>query len=53
MKTPADYLDEMSDDSLSNGQSKLEWLEFLMELRDELEIKISSVSHEVNQGEKS
>ncbi len=49
MKTPTDYLDEMSDDSLAEGLTKSDWLDFLCGLRDELDMRISSVQHEVKQ----
>lgn len=49
MKTPNDYLDEMSDVSLKSGQTKSDWLDWLENLRDELQMRIETVRKEVEQ----
>jgi len=49
MKTPTEYLNEMSDDSLAAGLTKSDWLDLLRGLRDELDTIIDTVDHELEE----
>lgn len=46
MKTPKQYLDQASNDSL-NQLTAQQWLEWLQGLRDELELAIAAAKHDV------
>ena len=46
MITPQEALDAASDESL-NELTKQQWLEWLEELRDELDMRISTVKSEI------
>lgn len=46
MKTPQEFLDEASDESMGDLSAE-QWLEWLEALRDELDIKIAMVKGDV------
>jgi hypothetical protein len=48
MDTPFEVLDQLSDQSLEEGLTKNQWLDYLIELRDELDMKIRAVENEEN-----
>lgn len=46
MKKPIEYLDQISDDSLKSKLTTEEYLEWLKDLRGDLEIRIEMVEHD-------
>ena len=47
MKAPSKVIQELSDKSLASGQSVQEWLDYLEDLRMEIETLIPSVKKDV------
>lgn len=53
MESPFDILNKASDESLSEKMTLQQWLEWLIELRDELSIKISATQNDIKNSKKN
>lgn len=47
MKEPIEVIDELAEQSLAEDQSKQEWLDYLLGLRDQINMSIECVQEEL------